>query len=119
MSSTGRTAEDGPVALVTGAGGGIGGAVTAAFAAAGHRVFAVDRRTKGGLAVVKEAKRRAERLKRAPTQAETGMAVALFGTAVLAGSPLADLHRMRQSDGGSSGGDSGSSGGCGGGGCGG
>jgi meso-butanediol dehydrogenase/(S,S)-butanediol dehydrogenase/diacetyl reductase len=43
MSSTGRTAEDGPVALVTGAGGGIGGAVTAAFAAAGHRVFAVDR----------------------------------------------------------------------------
>jgi meso-butanediol dehydrogenase / (S,S)-butanediol dehydrogenase / diacetyl reductase len=43
MSSSGRTAEDGPVALVTGAGGGIGGAVTAAFAAAGHRVFAVDR----------------------------------------------------------------------------
>ena len=43
MSSTGRTAEDGPVALVTGAGGGIGGAVTEAFAAAGHAVLAVDR----------------------------------------------------------------------------
>jgi meso-butanediol dehydrogenase/(S,S)-butanediol dehydrogenase/diacetyl reductase len=47
MSSTGRTAEDGPVALVTGAGGGIGGAVTTAFAAAGHRVFAVDRDVTG------------------------------------------------------------------------
>jgi uncharacterized protein (TIGR04222 family) len=93
--------------------------VTAIFAAV--RVFAVDRRTKNGLAVVKEAKMRAGRLKRAPTQAETGMAVALFGTAVLAGSPLADLHKMRQSDGG--GGDGGSSSdggdGCGGGGCGG
>jgi meso-butanediol dehydrogenase / (S,S)-butanediol dehydrogenase / diacetyl reductase len=43
MSSTGRTAEDGLVALVTGAAGGIGGAVTAAFAAAGHAVLAVDR----------------------------------------------------------------------------
>ena len=43
MSSTERTAEDGLVALVTGAGGGIGGAVTAAFAAAGHAVLAVDR----------------------------------------------------------------------------
>jgi meso-butanediol dehydrogenase/(S,S)-butanediol dehydrogenase/diacetyl reductase len=43
MSSTGRTAEDGPVALVTGAAGGIGGAVVAAFAAAGHAVLAVDR----------------------------------------------------------------------------
>ena len=95
---------------------------TAIFAVV--RVFAVDRRTKGGLAVIKEAKKRAERLKRAPTQGETGMAVALFGTAVLAGSPLADLHRMRQSEGGS-GGDSGSGSssdggsGCGGGGCGG
>ncbi len=43
MSSTRRTAEDGLVALVTGAGGGIGGAVTTAFAAAGHAVLAVDR----------------------------------------------------------------------------
>jgi NAD(P)-dependent dehydrogenase (short-subunit alcohol dehydrogenase family) len=43
MSSSGRTAEDGPVALVTGGGGAIGGAVVRAFAAAGHRVLAVDR----------------------------------------------------------------------------
>jgi NAD(P)-dependent dehydrogenase (short-subunit alcohol dehydrogenase family) len=47
MSSTERTAEDGPVALVTGAGGGIGGAVTAAFAAAGYAVLAVDRDVTG------------------------------------------------------------------------
>ena len=43
MSSSARTAEDGPVALVTGAGGGIGGAVTAAFEAAGYAVLGVDR----------------------------------------------------------------------------
>ena len=84
------------------------------------RVFAVNRRTKGGLAVVREAKARSGRLKQAPTHGETGTAVALFGTAVLVGSPLADLHRMRQSDGGSGGGDGGGDGGgCGGGGCGG
>jgi meso-butanediol dehydrogenase / (S,S)-butanediol dehydrogenase / diacetyl reductase len=47
MSSIGRTAEDGPVALVTGAGGGIGGAVTTAFAAAGFAVLAVDRDVAG------------------------------------------------------------------------
>jgi NAD(P)-dependent dehydrogenase (short-subunit alcohol dehydrogenase family) len=43
MSRNGRTVEDGPVALVTGAGGGIGGAVTEALSAAGHAVLAVDR----------------------------------------------------------------------------
>ena len=56
MSSTGRTPEDGPVALVTGAGGGIGGAVTAAFAAAGHAVLAVDRDVAGVAAVVRAAR---------------------------------------------------------------
>jgi NAD(P)-dependent dehydrogenase (short-subunit alcohol dehydrogenase family) len=40
MSSENRTP---PVALVTGAAGGIGGAVAAAFAAAGYAVLAVDR----------------------------------------------------------------------------
>ncbi len=43
MSSTERTAEDGPVALVTGAAGGIGSAVVAALEAAGHRVLGIDR----------------------------------------------------------------------------
>jgi NAD(P)-dependent dehydrogenase (short-subunit alcohol dehydrogenase family) len=43
MSSSGRTAGDGPVALVTGGAGGIGGAVVRALAGAGHRVLAVDR----------------------------------------------------------------------------
>lgn len=43
MSSTERTLEDGPVALVTGAAGGIGSAVVAALSAAGHRVLGVDR----------------------------------------------------------------------------
>ena len=43
MSSSGRTAEDGPVALVTGARGGIGSAVVAALGAVGHRVLGVDR----------------------------------------------------------------------------
>jgi meso-butanediol dehydrogenase/(S,S)-butanediol dehydrogenase/diacetyl reductase len=47
MSRTGRTVEDGLVALVTGAGGGIGGAVTKAFAAAGYAVLAVDREVSG------------------------------------------------------------------------
>jgi meso-butanediol dehydrogenase / (S,S)-butanediol dehydrogenase / diacetyl reductase len=40
-------AGEAPVALVTGAAGGIGGAVAAAFAAAGHRVLAVDREGRG------------------------------------------------------------------------
>jgi meso-butanediol dehydrogenase / (S,S)-butanediol dehydrogenase / diacetyl reductase len=43
MSSTERTPEAGPVALVTGAAGGIGSAVVAAFSAAGYRVLGVDR----------------------------------------------------------------------------
>lgn len=43
MSRVQRTPEDGPVALVTGAAGGIGGATAAAFATAGFRVLAVDR----------------------------------------------------------------------------
>lgn len=87
------------------------------------RVFATRRITKGGAAALTEARERSGRLKLAPTQQETGTAVALFGTAVLVGSPMAELHRMRQSDGGSGGssdsGSSGGSSGCGGGGCGG
>jgi meso-butanediol dehydrogenase / (S,S)-butanediol dehydrogenase / diacetyl reductase len=43
MSSSVRTGGDGRVAVVTGAGGGIGGAVTRAFEAAGYGVVGVDR----------------------------------------------------------------------------
>ncbi|MBY0304476.1 MAG: TIGR04222 domain-containing membrane protein [Sphingomonas sp.] len=90
------------------------------------RMLAVDRRTKGGLAALSTAKERFERLRRAPAAGEAALAVALFGTTVLAGSALSDFHRMRAASGGDAGvaSDSGSSdgssgGGCGGGGCGG
>lgn len=83
------------------------------------RIFAVDRRTQRGALALAEARVRHERLRRAPTNSETGTAVALFGTVVLAGSAFAGLHQMRQ-DGNTSGGDGGGGdGGCGGGGCGG
>jgi uncharacterized protein (TIGR04222 family) len=86
------------------------------------RFAMLDRRTNAGKAALQEAATRSARLKRAPTNDETDMAVALFGTAVLAGSALAAFHRLRtpsdsSSDGGSSSSDGG--GGCGGGGCGG
>jgi uncharacterized protein (TIGR04222 family) len=90
------------------------------------RLFRIDRRTRAGISAVSEARLRADRLRRASTEAETGMAVALFGTAILIGSPIADLHGFRRQTGDSSGGggcggggssDGGS--GCGGGGCGG
>lgn len=87
------------------------------------RYFAVDVRTRSALTAIKAARRQHERLRRAPTTSETGMAVALFGTAALAGSAFSDFHRLRNpggdgsSDSGSS--DSGGDSGCGGGGCGG
>lgn len=85
------------------------------------RWFTVDTRTRAGIDLVRDRQRSASRLKRAPTNEEFGIAVALFGTGVLAGSALADFHRLRSAgDGGSSGGgDSGSGDGGGGGGCGG
>lgn len=88
------------------------------------RVSAAPRATRAGKDALRDALVRAERLKLAPARGETAMAVALFGTSVLATSALGDFHRMRasSSDGGSGGGDSGSSdggSGCGGGGCGG
>lgn len=89
------------------------------------RLAAIDRRTRAGIAAVRHARQRLERLRRAPTTQEAGLAVALFGTAVLAGSALDDYHQLRAAtsgggDGGTSadGGGGGSSG-CGGGGCGG
>ncbi|WP_170234884.1 TIGR04222 domain-containing membrane protein [Croceicoccus sediminis] len=80
--------------------------------------FKVDRATKSGRAELASLRATNERLRRAPLSQETGMAVALFGTPVLAGTMLSDFHRMRSSDsGGGCGSDGGS--GCGGGGCGG
>lgn len=95
----------------------------------------VSDQTRAGRAALKEARRRHDRLRRAPTTRETDLAVALFGTTVLAGSAFAAFHLMRaptdsggwagdsnssSSSGCSSGGDSGCGssgcGGCGGGG---
>lgn len=81
------------------------------------RVFGIDRRTKAGIAAWQDARFASSRLRAAPTRDEAAMAVALFGTGVLATSALGDFHRMRQagSSGDGGGGDSGDGGGCGGG----
>lgn len=86
--------------------------LTAVFALA--RLLAVNRRTRAGDAALAEARSRADRLRRAPTPGEVDLAVALFGTAVLAGSPWAAFHQLRSAHCGASGGSDGS--GCGGGG---
>lgn len=88
------------------------------------RLFAVDRRTKAGKAVLARAMQGNDRLRRAPQEHEMGSAVALFGTGVLVGTPFVAMHTMRQASNGDSGGSSDSSSsdggsGCGGGGCGG
>ncbi len=88
------------------------------------RWVSVDRRTKAGVAAVFDARRSSGRLRQAPTDAEVGVAVALFGTVVLAGSAWSGFHQLRNAsssgDGGGGGSDGGSDGGgCGGGGCGG
>ena len=59
------------------------------------RWLVVDRRTRGGVAVLNDARRRAARLKLAPTAPETDLAVALFGTVVLVGSGWSGLHELR------------------------
>ena len=84
------------------------------------RWIALDARTRAGREAVAVAREQAGRLRIAPTNAEIGQAVALFGTPVLVGSGWSDFHRMRQaattgSAGGGSCGDGGG-GGCGGGG---
>lgn len=85
------------------------------------RWLGTDKRTRAGLAARMDAVDANTRLRQAHTQDETSMAVALFGTGILATSSLGDFHRMRTnngSDGGSSSGGDGDGGG-GGGGCGG
>jgi len=85
------------------------------------RFALLDRKTIGGNAALKRARRGNSRLKQAPTQPEMGQAVALFGTGVLAGTPFVALHTIRQTADGSGtsgsdgdGGGSGCGGGCGG-----
>lgn len=93
--------------------------VTAVFALMAW--FGGDKRTKAGREAVARAAEQAERLRRAPTAPELGLAVAIFGTTVLAGSAWEDYHQLRSSDGGgsSSSASDGGDGGGGGGGCGG
>jgi uncharacterized protein (TIGR04222 family) len=80
------------------------------------RYHNIDRRTQAGVNAVRSARLEADRLRRAPQSDESGMAVALFGTAVLAGSAFSGLHDMRtassSSDSSSSGCSSDSSSGC-------
>lgn len=83
------------------------------------RWFGIDRRTEAGHFALADAKLRNQRLNIAPIQSEMGLAVALFGTTVLAGSAWADFHKMRQSSSGDGGSSDGGSDGGGGGGCGG
>jgi uncharacterized protein (TIGR04222 family) len=91
--------------------------MTVTALAAAIRFATIHPRTQGGEEVLKDWRRRSSRLKRAPQGGEVSLAVGPFGTAILAGTPYAHVHAMRQS---ASGSDSGSdSGGDGGGGCGG
>lgn len=57
-------------------------------------------RTRRGDAVLREIERRHERVRRAPTAGEFGLAVALAGTSVLLGSAFAGYHTLRQPSGG-------------------
>lgn len=80
-----------------------------------------DPRTVAGIDTVKQLRAQNGRFARAPRAEEAAMAVALFGTGVLVGTPWEPVHAMRKQEGDSGGGDGGSDGGsgCGGGGCGG
>jgi len=82
-------------------------------------------RTRAGDEVLDDAQRAAQRLRSATPSGEAGLAVALFGTGVLVGTPWAPLHAMRSTTSGTGCGAAGTDGagdgggGCGGGGCGG
>ncbi|WP_066555260.1 TIGR04222 domain-containing membrane protein [Croceicoccus bisphenolivorans] len=78
----------------------------------------LDRATRSAKSELASLRATKDRLRRAPRAEETGMAVALYGTTVLAGTSLAGFHTLR-SDSGSGGCGSSDGGGCGGGGCGG
>lgn len=87
------------------------------------RFARIDQRTIAGIEAVEQLRERSSRLKRAPQPGEAALAVALFGTGVLVGTPWEPVHAMRQQGSGNSGGGDGGSSdggsGCGGGGCGG
>lgn len=94
--------------------------------AAAIRYFTLVRTTRAADEALERARQSSQRIQRAPTRDEVGLAVALFGTAVLAGSGWHEFHRLRNAGGDSGGGggggtdsDGGAGGGCGGGGCGG
>jgi uncharacterized protein (TIGR04222 family) len=82
-----------------------------------------DPRTRAGIEAVRDMRRSASRLSRAPQSGEAALAVALFGTGVLVGTPWEPVNAMRPQSGGDGGGSDGGSSdggsGCGGGGCGG
>jgi len=106
-------ARDRPVGILT-------GLLAVTVIAALVRWFLLDPRTRAGVDAVAEQRQAAANLRRGALREESALAVALFGTAVLVGSPLGDLHRLRSgggdggSAGGCSGGDGGGGGGCGG-----
>lgn len=93
---------------------------------AGFRFFRYSARTKAGNEALRELEVSASRLRRAPSAAEAGMSVAIFGTAALVGTPWEPVHSMHRAaatgtggDGGGGADGDGGGGGCGGGGCGG
>jgi uncharacterized protein (TIGR04222 family) len=89
--------------------------LTALFALV--RWLTLDRRTAAGRRALALARDGERRLKMAPTRDEVGLAVALFGTAVLVGSAWSGFHRLRSvGDSGGIGGGGGGGSGCGGGG---
>lgn len=84
------------------------------------RFKAIEPQTRAGVEAIREARDEAARLRSAPRQDEVALAVALFGTGVLIGTPFAPLHDLRSTAAGTGGDSSGcGDGGCGGGGCGG
>lgn len=87
------------------------------------RLWTVSRHTRAGQTALKDWMDRSSRLRRAPDSSEVKLAVGLFGTGVLVGTPYAHVHAMRHSTAGGDGGgffggdsgDGGGGGGCGGG----
>ncbi|OBV11716.1 TIGR04222 domain-containing membrane protein [Erythrobacter dokdonensis] len=101
--------------------GALVGLMVVTVLAAVIRLAKFDRRTEGGIATLHNMQDKFARLRLAPEPQEVPLAVALFGTAVLLGTPWepvhAMLHKNKDGDGGDSSdsdGGSGCGGGCGG-----